>query len=43
VPLIQTDWVDDEGCTLIDGAALIVTNPDTVLVVAQPFEFIAVT
>jgi hypothetical protein len=43
VPLIQTDWVDDEGCALIDGAALIVTNPDTVLFVAQPFELVAVT
>ena len=43
VPLIQTDWVDEDGCELIDGAAVMVTNPETVLVVAQPFELVAVT
>ena len=43
VPLIQTDWVDVEGWLLIEGAAVMVTNPETVLVPTQPFELVAVT
>jgi hypothetical protein len=43
VPLIQTDWVDAEGWLLIEGEAVMVTNPETVLVLTHPFELVAVT